>query len=277
LKNFPHHSSHDDMIVLESVRMRNLPAIEGFPFTVPVIKQLGELRFETPVTIFIGENGTGKSTLLEGIAAAVHAITIGGDSMDRDETLAHARKLASRMVLSWKVKTQRGFFLRAEDFFNFSKELAKTRKQMEAEIERVKVEYKDHSLLAQGLAKAPFAKSLGEMEARYGKDLDARSHGESFLHLFKARFVPNFYILDEPEAPLSPVRQLALVAMMKDMVEQGCQFLVATHSPILMAYPGATILSLDELPITKIAFDDIEHVKILRMFLNDPDNFLSRL
>ncbi len=266
------------MIVLESVRIRELHVQEGFPFNVPVIAQLGELRFETPVTVFIGENGTGKSTLLEGIAAAVHAITISGDSIDRDETLAHARRLASRMVVSWKVKTQRGFFLRAEDFFSFSKVLAKTRKEMEAEIERVRVEYKDHSPLAQGLAKAPFARSLGEMEARYGKDLDARSHGESFLQLFKARFVPNgFYILDEPEAPLSPVRQLALIAMMKDMVEQGCQFLVATHSPILMAYPGATILSLDDVPMKKIAFDDIEHVKIMRMFLNDPDNFLNRL
>ncbi len=266
------------MIVLESVRMRELPGQEGFPFDVPVIKQLGELHFETPVTVFIGENGTGKSTLLEGIAAAVHAITIGGDSIDRDETLAHARKLASRMVVSWKAKTQRGFFLRAEDFFSFSKALAKTRKEMEAEIERVRVEYKDHSPLAQGLAKAPFARSIGEMEARYGKDPDGRSHGESFLHLFKARFVPNgFYILDEPEAPLSPVRQLALIAMMKDMVDQGCQFLVATHSSILMAYPGATILSLDDVPMKKIAFDDIEHVKIMRMFLNDPDNFLSRL
>ncbi len=266
------------MIVLESVRMRDLTAQEGFPFDVPVIKQLGELRFETPVTVFIGENGTGKSTLLEGLAAAVHAITIGGDSVDRDETLAHARRLASRVVLSWKVRTQRGFFLRAEDFFNFSKELAKSRKQMELEIERVKVEYKDHSPLAQGLAQAPFAKSIGEMEARYGKDPDARSHGESFLQLFKARFVPNgLYILDEPEAPLSPVRQLALIAMMKDMVDQGCQFLVATHSPILMAYPGATILSLDDVPMKQIAYDDIEHVKIMRMFLNDPDNFLSRL
>ncbi|MBN2153453.1 MAG: AAA family ATPase [Candidatus Lokiarchaeota archaeon] len=266
------------MIVLESVRLREVPASEGFPFSVPAIKQLGELRFEAPVTVFIGENGTGKSTLLEGIAAAVHAITIGGDSVDRDETLAHARKLASRMVLAWAVKTHRGFFLRAEDFFNFSKELAKSRKQMEAEIERVKVEYKDHSPLAQGLAKAPFAKSISEMDARYGKDPDARSHGESFLQLFKARFVPNgLYILDEPEAPLSPVRQLALIAMMKDMVDQGCQFLVSTHSPILMAYPGANILSLDDVPMKRVAFDDVEHVRIMRMFLNDPDNFLSRL
>nr|MDO8084271.1 AAA family ATPase [Candidatus Sigynarchaeum springense] len=266
------------MILLEAVRVRELPSQEGFPFDVPVIKQLGELRFETPVTVFIGENGTGKSTLLEGIAAAVHAITIGGDSIDQDETLAHARRLASRMVLSWKAKTQRGFFLRAEDFFNFTKELAKTRKQMESEIERVKVEYKDHSPLAQGLARAPFARSIGDMEARYGKDPDARSHGEAFLQIFKARFVPDgLYILDEPEAPLSPVRQLALIAMMKGMVDQGCQFLVSTHSPMLMAYPGATIMSIDDIPMKKVAFDDIEHVKIMRLFLNDPDNFLSRL
>lgn len=266
------------MIVLQSIRLRAGAKSNDFPFSVPVIQQLGELCFESPVTVFIGENGTGKSTLLEGIAAAIHAITIGGNNIDQDETLDHARTLAASMVLSWTVKTRRGFFLRAEDFFNFSKELARTRKQMEAEIERVKVEYADSSPLAQGLAKAPFVSSLHEMESRYGKDLDARSHGESFLQLFKARFVPNgLYVLDEPEAPLSPVRQLALVAMMKDMAGQGCQFLVATHSPILMAYPGATILSLDDVPMKKVAFDDIEHVKFMRMFLNDPENFLNRL
>nr|MDO8114819.1 heme ABC transporter ATP-binding protein CcmA [Candidatus Sigynarchaeota archaeon] len=266
------------MILLESVKMRDVPENEGFPFTVPVIKNLGELRFETPVTIFIGENGTGKSTLLEGIAASINSITIGGDDIGKDETLSHARRLAKHMILVWKFKSQRGFFLRAEDFFNFSKMLNKTRKEMEVEIERVKTEYEGHSKLAQDLAKAPFVSSIAAMESRYGTDLDGRSHGESFMQLFKARFVPNgFYILDEPEAPLSPVRQLALIAMMKDMVEQGCQFLIATHSPILMAYPGATILSLDDIPLKKITFDEIEHVKLLRAFLNDPDNYLRRL
>ena len=266
------------MVLLESIKMKKFPDTENFPFSVPVLKQLGELRFESEVTIFIGENGTGKSTLLEGIAAAIHAITIGGESVDKDKTLAHSRLLAKYMVLTWKFKSQRGFFLRAEDFFNFCKQLNKTRQEMETEIERVRVEYAGHSKMAQDLAKAPFTASIADMESRYGKDLDARSHGESFLKLFQARFVPHgFYILDEPEAPLSPVRQLALIAMMKEMVHQGCQFLVATHSPILMAYPDATILSLDEAPIKKIAYEDIEHVKFMRAFLNDPDNYIRRL
>ena len=266
------------MILLESVKMREFPSNAEYPFTVPVIKSLHELRFETPVTIFIGENGTGKSSLLEGIAAAIHAITIGGESVDKDETLIRARLLAKYMVLTWKFKSQRGFFLRAEDFFNFCKQLNKTRAEMETEIDRVKKEYVGHSKIAQDLAKAPFVSSITEMESRYGKNLDARSHGESFLKLFQARFVPNgFYILDEPEAPLSPVRQLSLITMMKDMVDQGCQFLVATHSPVLMAYPDATILSLDDVPIKNVAYEDIEHVKFMRTFLNDPDNFIHRL
>lgn len=149
---------------------------------------------------------------------------------------------------------------------------------METEIERVKKEYTNHSKMAQDLAKTPFVSSIAEMEFRYGKDLDARSHGESFLKLFQARFIPHgFYILDEPEAPLSPVSQLSLITMIKEMVDQGCQFLVATHSPILMAYPDATILSLDDVPIKKIVYEDIEHVKFMRAFLNDPDNFVHRL
>jgi predicted ATPase len=266
------------MVLLESIKMRKFPDNEEFPFTVPVIKSLGELRFETNVTIFIGENGAGKSTLLQGIAAAIHAITIGGESVDKDVTLANARLLARYMTLTWKLKSPRGFFLRAEDFFNFCRQLNKTRREMETEIERVKVEYQGHSKMAQDLARAPFVSSIADMESRYGKDLDARSHGESFLKLFQARFVPHgFYILDEPEAPLSPVRQLSLIAMIKEMVDQDCQFLVATHSPVLMAYPGATILSLDDVPIKNVAYEDIEHVKFMRAFLTDPDNFIHRL
>ncbi|HME56204.1 MAG TPA: AAA family ATPase [Candidatus Lokiarchaeia archaeon] len=266
------------MVLLEAVKMKKLPENGNFPFSVPVIKSLGELKFENDITIFIGENGTGKSTLLEGIAAATHAITIGGESVDIDESLDHARLLARYMILSWKLKSHRGFFLRAEDFFDFCKQLNRTRAEMETEIERVNAEYEGHSKMAQDLARAPFVSSIAEMESRYGKDLDARSHGESFLKLFQARFVPNgFYILDEPEAPLSPVRQLALITMMKDMVNQGCQFLIATHSPVLMAYPNATILSLDDVPIKNVAYEDIEAVKFMRAFLKDPDNFLRRL
>ncbi|HEX8116062.1 MAG TPA: AAA family ATPase, partial [Pyrinomonadaceae bacterium] len=122
---------------------------------------------------------------------------------------------------------------------------------------------------------------LGQRRAlaeKYGEDADARSHGESFLQLFQSRFVPGgLYLLDEPEAPLSPQRQLALLAMLKSMAEQDSQFVVATHSPILMALPGADILSFDHAPVRRVRYEEVEHVNLTRDFLNNPEAFLRHL
>ena len=119
---------------------------------------------------------------------------------------------------------------------------------------------------------------IAAMEQRYGGDLDARSHGEGFLTLFKSRFVPGgLYLLDEPEAPLSPQSQLALMVMLAEMLERDAQFIIATHSPILMAYPGATIYMFDSPPIRRVAYDELEHVALTRDFLNDPAPFLNHL
>ncbi len=116
------------------------------------------------------------------------------------------------------------------------------------------------------------------LASRYGEDADARSHGESFLNLFQSRFVPGgLYLLDEPEAPLSPQRQLALLAMLKEMAGQDSQFVVATHSPILMALPGADILSFDTTPVTRVRYEEVEHVSFTRDFLNNPEAFLRHL
>ena len=119
----------------------------------------------------------------------------------------------------------------------------------------------------------------GQHDRQDQGDLDHRSHGESFFSFFQARFVPDgLYLLDEPEAPLSPLRQLAFLSLIKPLVEkQRAQFIIATHSPILMAYPGATILNFDVLPIAPIAYDDLEHVRLTRDFLRDPASFLRHL
>ena len=116
------------------------------------------------------------------------------------------------------------------------------------------------------------------MEKRYGEDLDANSHGQAFFQLFRSRFVPaGLYLLDEPETPLSPLSQLALLSMLKDMVAQDAQFIIATHSPILLALPGARILDFDAQPIRWTAYEDLEHVRLTREFLADPERFLRRL
>jgi predicted ATPase len=250
----------------------------AFPFSVPAVRALDSIELATPVTFFVGENGSGKSTLLEGIAAAVGLPTVGSEHVADDATLGDQRRLASALRLSWKARTHRGFFLRAEDFFGFTKMLARMRADLLGRLAEIDVEYADRSAHAKGLASGPVRASLHDMERRYGVDLDAASHGQSFLRLFQSRFVPEgLYLLDEPEAPLSPQSQLALIAMLKTMVEERSQFIIATHSPILLAFPGATIFTFDETPVRRVPYDELEHVSLTRAFLANPESFLRRL
>jgi predicted ATPase len=268
------------MLHLTEVRYRPAPSdpADRYPFSIPLIRSLGALTFDTPVTFLVGENGSGKSTLLEAIAVAARSVTVGAESVATDPTLGPARELARALRLSWVKRTHRGFFLRSEDFFSFCKSVAQLRVEMDQGLQETERAFADKSILARELATGVYRKSLGALERSYGKDLDANSHGESFLKLFEARFVPEgLYILDEPETPLSPTRQLAFIALMLEMVKQGCQFLIATHSPILMAFPGAAIVSLDHLPPRQVSYADLEHVRITREFLNNPDSFLRHL
>lgn len=249
-----------------------------YPFTIPAVQSLTELAFTTPVTFFVGANGSGKSTLLEAIACAVGSIPVGSDNLDSDHTLTAVRALADHLRLTWHIKTRTGFFLRAEDFFGYVKRLAHMQAELEADLRRVDEEYAHRSETAKGLARMAYTRELAAMREQYGRQLNNFSHGESFLELFQSRFRPNgLYLLDEPEAPLSPAHQLTFLSLLKQMVAQKCQFIIATHSPILMAYPEATIFSFDESPIQSVAYDDLEHVAITRSFLNNPDQYLRHL
>ena len=271
------------MIHLRSARLGAIDAdlASAFPFNVPVIKALagGELAFTSEVTFLVGENGSGKSTLLEALACAAGSITVGSESAERDGTLAPVRALARQLKLSWSARKHTGFFMRSEDFFGFVKWNRKTREEFEQELEAIDQEFAGSSDLARGLAKMPLLRELGDMTRRYGADLDGYSHGESYFTLFKSRFVPNgLYLLDEPEAPLSPMRQVGLLALIKTMVEeQGAQYIIATHSPVLMAYPGAAIYSFDSAAIHPVDYDEVEHVIFTRAFLSAPQRFLRHL
>ncbi len=257
---------------------RERDAGAGFPFTVPAIRSLAPLDLAAPVTLFVGENGSGKSTLLEGIAAAARLPSVGAEEVAADQTLAAQRRLGDVLRLTWSKRTQRGFFLRAEDFFGFQRRLAADRVAFEARLGDLDVEYRDRSAYAKGFATLPVRRALADMERRYGRDPDARSHGQAFLNLFQGRFVPGgLYLLDEPEAPLSPQNQLGLLAVLLEMVSQAAQFVIATHSPMLLAFPGAKIYSFDQIPIAPVAYEDLDHVVLMRDFLNDPEAFLRRL
>jgi predicted ATPase len=250
-----------------------------FPFTVPTIAQLDTLDLDAPVTCFVGENGSGKSTLLEAIAIAAGLPSVGSaDRAQDDPTLVDQQWLAKALKLTWRVRSFRGFFMRAEDFFGFQLQRISERASLEAELRRIDEEYADRSAHAKTLAKGPMHASLADMERRYGADPDARSHGEAFLNFFQQRLVPRgLYLMDEPEAALSPQRQLALLALMFDLVADGAQFIVATHSPLLLAYPGARIYSFDTTPIEPIAWDQTEHVRLTKAFLDDPARYLRHL
>ncbi len=251
---------------------------DWFPFSVPVIRALDRLSFPTAVTYFVGENGSGKSTLLEGVAAAARLPAIGSSDLSGDATLGAQRELADVLTLVWNRRTTRGFFLRAEDFFGFAKRVSAMRAELLQRIADLEIEYADRSAWAKGLAMGPAKSSLADMERRYGIDLDANSHGQSFLKLFQSRFVPGgLYLLDEPEAPLSPQSQLAFMLMMQDMIAQDAQFIIATHSPILLAYSGATIYSFDVVPAVVVPYGELEHVVLTRDFLDAPERYLREL
>lgn len=226
-----------------------------YPFTLPVVAQLartGGLELDPGVTFLVGDNGTGKSTLLEALAVAAGFNAEGGSQSFRFATRATQSSLSDHLVLRWgTTKPRTGFFLRAESFYNVA-----------TEIDRLDQEGPYPLLPAYG-----------------GRSLHERSHGESFLDLVTHRFGPGgLYLLDEPEAALSVRGCLALVARIADLIAQGSQFVVATHSPILLAVPGAQILQIDPSgQIEQVSYDEADPVALTRGFLTDPDRFLHHL
>lgn len=260
---------------LESIQLRaeNLP--DTYPFTVPVIQTLRQLEFTSAVTILVGDNGTGKSTLLEAIACGLKCPAVGSQDVSRDPSLASARALAQQLTLSRSRNPRVKMFFRAEDAIGFIRRVSDSL----AELDGYRAEF-ESSLSGAGRDRAVGAiegQKAGLVE-RYGDNPDAFSHGEWFLNLVRERVqAPGLYLLDEPETPLSPVHQLALIAIIKAVAEAGGQFIIATHSPILMACPGATIYSLEGTTIRPVAWDEVEHVAVMRAFLNDPERYLRHL
>lgn len=252
---------------------------DEFPFPLPLLRRMAEsgesIPLDQPVTFFVGENGTGKSTLLEGIAAASRLASLGAHDLDHDPTLEAARRLASELRVTRGGRPRRGLFFRAEDFFGFTKRLLASNAELRAMEEELSEELTGYG---RQLAVGTVRSQRAAFEARYGIDPDASSHGESVLGVLQSRILPQgLYLLDEPETPLSPLRQLALLSLLKRAVAEGCQFLIATHSPILMAFPDARLLWFEDDRVETRAYASIEHVALTRDFLANPDAFLRGL
>lgn len=228
-------------------------SFDRYPFCLPVVRSLHQLDFHPRVTFFIGENGSGKSTLLEAIAVSLGFNAEGGSKNFNFGTRRSHSELHGYLRIAKGFKRPRtGFFLRAESFFNVA-----------TEIENLDAE--------PGLG-APVIAAYG------GRSLHEQSHGESFLTLLTERFgSQGLYVLDEPEAALSPQRQLAVLARLHELVRDGSQFVIATHSPLLMAYPDAVIYQCGADGVSQVAYEDTEHVRVTRDFLADPARTLRRL
>ncbi len=266
------------MIHLKEVSKQSSQAnkTEKFPFNLDIIKNLSKLKFTKEVTFFVGENGTGKSTLLEGIAAGCDLPIVGSRNINQDDTLKYATELSKSLKFSWSIKTNKGFFLRAEDFFGFTKMLNRMRAELGGELDRLNQELPDG--YGKNLALGTIRGQIEALTQRYGVDLGASSHGEGFLKLFQSRIVPNgLYLLDEPETPLSPIRQMSLLKIIHDAVKLNCQFIIATHSPIIMAFPNADILDFNQTPPRSIKFDVVDHVQIMKGFLTNKERYLYNL
>lgn len=195
-----------------------------------------------------------------------------------DPSLAAVRPLADGLKLEWSARSRRGLFLRAEDFFGYVREQNDRDAELRAEAERLE---RQNPTMPEGELRriqAPFLGPVVARAARYKGDLDARSHGEAFLAFFKGRLQgPGLYLLDEPEAALSPLRQLAFLSMLKAATEAGAQFVIASHAPIVMAAPGARLFEIREGSLVSAGFDELEHVRTLREFLEAPQNYLRHL
>lgn len=249
---------HLDGPLLDTMRLtypNDTTRVTQYPFTVPIIKNLQEIQFPTPVTFFVGENGTGKSTLLEAIAYKAGFGLEGGSKnisfkTSNEETYSGVQSLAQQLILSWRMKPKDGYFFRAESFYNIANYIDYLQRE------------------CGGNAYGPYG----------GKSLHEQSHGESFLSFFKNRMNNGFFVLDEPEAALSPQRQLSLLVIINRLVKQcNTQFIIATHAPILLAYPGATIYSCDEDHLKKISYTETSHYQITKRFLDNPELYLRNL
>jgi predicted ATPase len=267
------------MLLLRSAGKR--PGVtfpDAFPYNVPVIRALDTLEFTRPVTILVGDNGSGKSTLLEAIAAAARLPAAGSDPLERDPSLAAARELGDALKLVWSKRTGRGLFLRAEDFFGFARRMARLRQEMEQDLSNLDGEYADRSDYARGLASQPYQREIHGMRHDYGDGLDAQSHGEASWCSSRRASCPMVSTCWTNRKRRS--RRCAswrCWPCLRTWWPRRAQFILATHSPILMACPDAAILSFDGGAIRPAAYADLEQVRLMRDFLNNPDQFLRHL
>jgi len=246
---------------------------ELYPYNLKLFQKEVYLDVNSPVTVFVGENGSGKSSLLKILQGKLRLIEIKLPG----QVIIH--KINEKGIeLRPSLGKLKGFFFESLTFINYIEYIQREIAESKAEIGRIDLEYKDKSDYAKGMAKSPYLRTISELKSLYTRDLSQSSHGESYLDFFASRIRDNqIYLLDEPETPLSVQNQLTLMAMIMEASKRGCQFIIATHSPILAAIPNALIYEIRNDEFVKTEYEEIESINMLKQFLNDKNQFIRHL
>jgi predicted ATPase len=238
------------MLHLKEIRLLSdqFPTRDYYPFNLDVLCKTSKIRFSSPVTFFIGENGSGKSTLLEALARKCQIYIWRGEERTRAVINQYEEWLFLYLEVEWTDGIVPGSFFSSQIFRNFA--------QLVDEWE---------------------ADNPGQIDYFGGKSLLTQSHGQSIMSFFKSRYrIKGLYLLDEPETALSPNTQVGLLKLLQEMSRLGhAQFIIATHSPILLSCPGSVIYSFDHIPIEPISYEETEHYKIYKNFMKNPKKYLK--
>jgi predicted ATPase len=262
-------------MLLKSIEFKKTDEI-GYPYDLPFFGHL--LPLTTPITILVGENGAGKSTLLKLLNDVLKLYRIdANESFIRKNQKAFKSTLYLPSITYVRTKPK-GFYFSAEDFTTYIQSLEQNRQEAFQALDEIEKEYANKSEFSKSLARMPHMRTLNDIDQMYQKDLLSSSHGEAYLDFFKSRLRTNeLYLLDEPETPLSIQNQITMLSVLDDAISRGNQFIIATHSPILMSIPGATIYEISTEGVRSMAYDDIESVRLLKHFLNHKEQFFRHL
>lgn len=261
------------MVYLSSLNI-NTDKRHPYPYDIPAIRFAKHIDLSNKITFIIGENGCGKSTLLESLACRLQLPHIDGLGYEK-KCFDAAKRLLPYLELEWQMERSIGFFFRAEDFGDFINSAHRRDVDLHNQMS-LDDEIPEH-IIQQMKDSANY--QLHRVRKDYGQELDSFSHGEAYMHIMHQMVNQRgIYLLDEPEASLSPAKQLSFIYFLQNHLQQfNSQFIIATHSPMLMAYPDATIYEVTENDMKKTLLEETEHYSITKMFLNNPKSFLKHL